>query len=127
MNIPENLRYTKTHEWVLPVGPDAVRVGLTDFAQHKLVNLVFANLPEAGAPVTAGESFADVESVKAVSEVFSPVTGIVTAVNEALLDAPQGINEHPYEAWLAEIGVITRREELLDAAAYAAFCETEEA
>lgn len=127
MNIPENLRYTKTHEWVLPTGADSVRVGLTDFAQHKLVNLVFANLPEPGAPVTAGESFADVESVKAVSEVFSPVTGVVSAVNEELLDAPQGINEHPYEAWLAEIGGITLREPLMDAAAYAAFCEAEEA
>ena len=92
---PKELLYSKTHEWVKKNEDGTVYIGLTDFAQSELGELVFVNLPEEGDAVTAEESFADVESVKAVSDVMSPVTGTVIAVNEELLDAPQNINEQP--------------------------------
>ena len=120
--IPAELKYTATDEWVT-IEDGIYTVGLTDFAQDALGDLVFVNLPEPGDEVTAGEAFADVESVKAVSDVFSPVTGEVTEINEALLDAPELINEDPYGAWLVRVGNVTETEELLDAAAYAAHCE----
>lgn len=122
--IPEELRYTKSHEWVSEED-GTYTIGLTDFAQDALGDLVFVNLPQEGDEVTAGEAFADVESVKAVSDVFSPVTGVVTEVNEALLDAPEAINEDPYGAWLVRVGEVTEVEELLDAAGYAELCEQE--
>ncbi len=124
MNIPETLLYTKSHEWVALEG-DTAKVGLTDHAQDALGDLVFVNLPEAGDEVVAGEAMGDVESVKAVSDINSPVTGSVKAVNEALLDTPEAINADPYGAWLVEIEGITDKEELLDAAAYAALCAEE--
>ena len=105
--------FTKTHEWVDFVEKDLVRIGLTDYAQHELGDLVFVNLPEEGDELEAGEVFADVESVKAVSNVFSPVTGVVSSVNEDLLDQPELINQAPYEAWLIEVKEITYKEELL--------------
>ncbi len=101
-------------------------VGLTDFAQDSLGDIVYVNLPAEGDAVTAGESFADVESVKAVSDVFSPVTGTVCAVNEALLDDPAQINGTPYDAWLIKVTDVSATEELLDAAAYEAACAAEE-
>ncbi|MCQ4770467.1 glycine cleavage system protein GcvH [Intestinimonas massiliensis] len=125
MNIPENLKYTKSHEWVEFLPDGAARVGLTDHAQDALGDLVFVNLPEAGDAVTAGEALGDVESVKAVSDIFCPVTGTVRAANEALLDAPEAINADPYGAWLVEVEAITGQEELLDAAAYEAHCAAE--
>ena len=125
MNIPENLKYTRSHEWVEFLPDGAARVGLTDHAQDALGDLVFVNLPEAGDAVTAGEALGDVESVKAVSDVYSPVTGTVRAANEALLDAPEAINADPYGAWLVEVEAITGQEELLDAAAYEAHCAAE--
>ena len=125
MNIPENLKYTRSHEWVEFLPDGAARVGLTDHAQDALGDLVFVNLPEAGDAVTAGEALGDVESVKAVSDIFCPVTGTVRAANEALLDAPEAINADPYGAWLVEVEAITGQEELLDAAAYEAFCAQE--
>ena len=124
MNIPEELRYTKSHEW-LKEEDGVCTVGLTDFAQHALGDIVFVNLPHEGDAVSAGEAFSDVESVKAVSDVYSPVSGTVKAVNEALLDAPEGINADPYGAWLVEVEGITDKEDLLDAAAYAALCAEE--
>ena len=124
MNIPSNLQYSKSHEWIKEDG-GLVEIGLTDHAQDQLGDLVFVNLPQVGDPVTAGESFADVESVKAVSDVYSPVTGTVAQVNEALLDAPETINESPYEAWLIRVEAVTGREELMDAAAYEAHVEKE--
>ena len=124
-NIPENLRYTASHEWVSE--EDGVyTIGLTDFAQDSLGDLVFINLPQVGDDVEAGEAFSDVESVKAVSVVFSPVTGTVTEVNEELVDAPELVNEDPYNAWLIRVGDVTEVEDLLDAAAYAEACENEE-
>lgn len=125
-NIPAELKYSASHEWIKE--EDGVFViGLTDYAQSALGDIVFINLPEEGDEVTAGESFADVESVKAVSDVFSPVTGAVCAVNEALLDDPAQVNEDPYGAWLVKVENVTATEELLDAEGYAAVVEAEEA
>ncbi|MEG0910228.1 MAG: glycine cleavage system protein GcvH [Ruthenibacterium sp.] len=123
MNIPANLLYTKSHEWVEKLSDTSARIGLTDYAQDQLGDLVFINLPAADDAVTAGETFADAESVKAVSDIFSPVTGIVSAVNEDLLDAPEAINATPYESFLIEVSDITDWEDLLDADAYKAICE----
>lgn len=121
---PEELKYSKSHEWVKEVDGEFV-VGLTDYAQDALGDLVFVNLPEEGDTVTVGESFSDVESVKAVSDVFSPVSGEVVAVNEELLDNPQAINESPYDAWLVKIANVTETEELLDAKSYEELCAQE--
>ena len=122
--IPAELRYTTSHEWV-SVEDDVYTIGLTDFAQDALGDLVFVNLPQEGDEVVAGEAFADVESVKAVSDVFSPVTGVVVEVNEDLLDAPESINEDPYDAWFVRVGEVSEVGELLDADAYEAHCEQE--
>ena len=124
MELREGLLYSRSHEWVKEEGEE-VLIGLTDYAQSELVDLVFVNLPEEGDEVTTGESFADVESVKAVSDVYSPVTGVVSAVNEELLDAPESINEAPYDAWFVRVKDISDREELLTAAEYEAFVESE--
>ena len=123
MEIKTDRLYSESHEWVLFENDTAATVGLSDFAQSELGDLVFVNLPQVGDTVTAGETFADVESVKAVSDVYSPVTGKVTAVNKALLDAPQTINEEPYEAWLVKVEGITGKVALMDAAAYRAMTE----
>jgi len=106
MNNPEELKYSKTHEWVKEEDGLYV-IGLTDFAQSELGDIVFINLPEVGDAVTAGAAFADVESVKAVSDVFSPVSGT------------------PYEAWLIKVQDVDAFEELLDSAAYTEFCAQE--
>lgn len=123
-NTPVELKYTKSHEWVKEEDGLTV-VGLTDYAQNALGDIVFVNLPEVGDAVTAGEAFSDVESVKAVSDVFSPVTGTVAEVNEELLDNPALLNESPYSAWLVKVSDVTATEELLDAAAYDAVCAAE--
>ena len=125
MNIPEELKYTKSHEWAKEED-GFFYVGLTDFAQEELSDLVFVNLPEVGDEVEAGESFADVESVKAASDVYSPVTGSVAEINEELLDAPEKINEDPYCAWLIKVENVTDTVELLDCAAYEKLLEEEE-
>ena len=125
MNIPDELRYTRSHEWLKEDG-GVYTVGLTDFAQHSLGDIVFVNLPQEGDPVSAGEAFGDVESVKAVSDVISPVSGVVKAVNEELLDNPALVNEDPYDAWLIQVEEVTGEEELLDAAGYEAHCAGEE-
>ena len=125
MNTPDHLRYTKSHEWVLFAEDGTAKVGLTDHAQEALGDLVFVNLPQVGDELTCGEALGDVESVKAVSDVYSPVSGTVKAVNEDLLDAPEAINADPYGAWLVEVEDITDQEELLDAAAYEAHCAQE--
>ena len=120
-----NLKYTKSHEWVLENADGTVTVGITDYAQAELGDLVFVNLPEAGDEVTAGEAFGDVESVKAVSDVVCPVSGVVAEVNEELLDAPELLNSDPYGAWIMKVTELGEQEELLDAEAYAAFCDEE--
>ena len=122
MELREELKDSKSHEWVKEDG-DQVIIGLTDYAQSELGDLVFVNLPEEGDQVTVGEAFADVESVKAVSDVYSPVSGVVNEINEALLDAPESINEAPYDAWFVKVGEIAETEELLSAEEYRAFVE----
>lgn len=117
MSFPNDVRYTKTHEWVKDEG-GSLLIGLTDFAQKELGDIVFINVPFVGDEVKAGTSFADVESVKAVSEVISPVSGKVSAVNEALVDAPESINEKPYEAWIIRVDEVTETEPLLGAQEY---------
>ncbi|MBQ1478260.1 MAG: glycine cleavage system protein GcvH [Erysipelotrichaceae bacterium] len=124
-NYPEELKYSKTHEWVKEED-GLVLIGISDFAQDSLGDIVFVNLPEAGDEVTAGEAFADVESVKAVSDVFSPVSGIVEEVNEALADDPALVNSDPYGSWFIKVKEVTEKEELLDAAAYEEVCKEEE-
>ncbi|MDY4953601.1 MAG: glycine cleavage system protein GcvH [Candidatus Onthomonas sp.] len=124
MNYPAELKYSKSHEWVKMEDGVAV-IGISDFAQDALGDVVFINLPEEGDDVTAGESFGDVESVKAVSDLISPVTGAVCAVNEELLDAPELLNQDPYGAWIIKVENLDGQEELLDAAAYEAFCAQE--
>ena len=124
MNYPVELKYTQDHEWMKMEGNIAV-IGISDFAQDALGDVVFINLPQVGDTVTAGESFGDVESVKAVSDVNSPVTGVIVAVNEELEDSPEMLNEDPYGAWIIKVENVTDEEELLDAAAYEAFCAEE--
>ncbi len=124
MNFPAELKYSKSHEWVREEDGVFV-VGISDFAQDALGDVVFVNLPQEGDECTAGDAFGDVESVKAVSDLVSPVTGTVCAVNEDLLDAPEMLNQDPYGAWIIKVENVSDNEELLDAAAYEAFCATE--
>lgn len=126
MNVPGELKYSKTHEWVKLEGETA-EIGITDYAQDALGDLVFVNLPEAGDMLSAGEAFGDVESVKAVSDIISPVSGEVAEINEQLLDAPETINNDPYGAWFVRAKGVSATEELMDAAAYEAFCAEEAA
>jgi len=123
MNLKNDRLYAESHEWVLFENDTTATIGLTDFAQSELGDLVFVNLPQIGDTLTAGETFADVESVKAVSDVYSPVSGTVVAVNEALLDAPQKINEDAFSAWFVKVENITARGKLMNAAEYQAFAE----
>ena len=118
MNTPKELKYTKSHEWVKELSDGIVEIGLTDFAQSELGDLVFVNLPQVGDSVTAGDTFGDVESVKAVSDVYSPVTGEIVEINEVLLDSPQSINQAPYEAWFIRVKDVTGTVALMDAAGY---------
>ncbi len=123
MNIPKELKYSREHEWVKVEGNKAT-IGITDFAQHELGDVVFVDLPAKGAAVTAGKAFAVVESVKAVSDIFAPVSGTVTAVNDALTDAPETVNGDPYGAgWIAVIEMSDPGElaALLDSAGYEKF------
>lgn len=120
MEIREGLFYLKTHQWMKKEN-DEVLVGITDYAQSELRSVVFVNCPEVGDSVVAGESFAEVESVKVVSEVISPVSGIVSEVNEDLLDSPEQINESPYDAWLVRVKNVLETAELLTAEQYRNF------
>ena len=124
MTYPNELLYTKSHEW-LKEADGIAEVGISEFAQDALGDVVFVNLPEAGDEVVAGESFGDVESVKAVSDLLSPVSGIVQAVNEELMDAPEMLNSDPYGAWIIKVEQVNDHEELLDADDYEALCAEE--
>lgn len=126
-NVVEGLFYTKSHEWVKFEDETTAVIGLTDYAQGELGSLVFVNLPEEEDELTVGEPFADVESVKAVSDVYAPVTGVVAEINEELLDEPEKINSDPYEAWFVKVKEITDKEEFLSAEEYTAFVESEQA
>ena len=119
--IPEDLRYTAEHEWVRTADGGRVRVGITDYAQDALGDVVFVSLPEVGATVAAGQACGEVESTKSVSEIYAPVSGEVTARNETLDTRPDLVNQDPYgEGWLVEIAVAdgAGTDALLDAAAY---------
>ena len=121
MNYPAELKYSRDHEWLRMDDGIAV-IGISDFAQSELGDVVFVNLPEVGDDTTAGEAFGDVESVKAVSDLVCPVTGTVCAVNEELLDAPEKLNEDPYLNWIIKVENVTDTEELLSAEEYEAEC-----
>ncbi len=127
--LPSDLRYTKSHEWVRDDGDASVTVGITDHAQELLGDLVFVELPEVGSAVEPGGECAVVESVKAASDVYSPVSGEVIAVNTALVDAPERINEAPYgDGWIFKVKLSQPEQlaALLDAEAYAAAVRAEE-
>ncbi len=120
MNIPKELKYSKDHEWVKVEGNTAT-IGITDYAQSQLGDVVFVELPEAGAEIAAGAGLSVVESVKAVSDIYAPVSGKVIAGNETLADAPETVNQDPYgEGWIAKIEITDESElgELLDSQAY---------
>ena len=123
MNFPAELKYSKDHEWLKMLDSTTALVGITDFAQSELGDLVFINLPQEGDEVTKEESFCDVESVKAVSDVMSPVTGVVEEVNTQLEDEPQMLNEDPYGAWIAKIKDVSAFGELMSASEYEAFIQ----
>jgi glycine cleavage system H protein len=124
MDLPKDLRYSASHEWVKVIDGDKVKIGLTDYAQAQLGDIVYVNLPDVEDEFAAEDVLTDVESVKAVSDVISPVGGVVTAVNEALSDAPEMINSAPYEAWIVELSGVSEDDlnNLLDADAYAKLC-----
>ena len=124
MTYPIDLQYSRDHEWLRMEDGVAV-IGISDFAQSELGDVVFVNLPEVGDEAIAGEPFGDVESVKAVSDLVCPVTGTVCAVNEELLDAPEKLNEDPYGTWIIKVENVTDTEEMLTAAEYQAMCEAE--
>jgi len=122
VTIPEDLRYTAEHEWVRPVEEGRVRIGITNYAQDALGDVVFVSLPEVGATVSAGQAFGEVESTKSVSEIYAPIAGEVVARNDALESRPEVINSDPYgEGWIVEIAPTDAGEVdgLLTASAYA--------
>ncbi len=118
MKVLDHLFYTESHEWVQFLEDGTALVGITDFAQHELGDLVYVNLPEVGDAVTAGKRFCDVESVKAVSDVYAPVNGVILEVNEELTDAPEKLNTDPYGAWFVKLGEVSGKERLISAEAY---------
>ncbi|MFQ5556633.1 MAG: glycine cleavage system protein GcvH [Acidimicrobiales bacterium] len=122
MNVPETLRYSADHEWALQEG-DVVRVGITDYAQDALGDVVYVDLPEVGMVVALGDSFGEVESTKSVSDLYAPISGEIVAVNTELDDAPERLNEDPYGGgWICTIrpNDPSQLDELLDATAYVA-------
>lgn len=125
MNVPEQLRYSADHEWLSRDGSRA-RIGITDYAQDALGDVVFVQLPNVGDSVAIGDTFGEVESTKSVSDIYAPVAGTVLAVNDALADAPQLLNDDPYgEGWICELEMADdgQFDELLDAAAYVKLVE----
>jgi len=127
MNVPAELRYSKDHEWALLEASGRVRVGITDYAQDALGDVVFVDLPATGAVVAAGDTLGEVESTKSVSDLYAPVSGVVVEVNDMLTDAPEKLNEDPYgEGWicLIEPDDPAQLEMLLDAGAYSSLIES---
>jgi glycine cleavage system H protein len=125
VNVPEELRYSREHEWVRVDG-DVARVGITDFAQDSLGDVVFVQLPDRGLEVVAGASVSEIESTKSVSDIYAPVSGVIRDVNDALADEPERVNRDPYgDGWIFEIELSDPAEvdRLLDAAAYRALVE----
>ena len=125
MNVPDDLRYSKDHEWAR-LEDGRIRIGITDYAQDALGDVVFVQIPDVGAKVVQGDSFSEVESTKSVSDIYAPVSGSVAEVNQDLADAPQRVNEDPYgEGWLVVIEPddASQYDQLLDAAGYRALIE----
>ena len=120
MSIPADLKYTESHEWVRTESDGTLTVGITDHAQEALGDIVFVELPEAGKAVTAGDAIAVIESVKAASDIYAPVSGEVVASNDALTSAPDQVNGAPYESWLFKIKPSSNdgMDKLLDAEGY---------
>ncbi len=128
MNVPKDLKYTKDHEWVA-VGGSVGKVGITDYAQSQLGDIVYVELPEVGAEVTAGEPFGSIEAVKAVSDLLAPISGVVKEVNTAMADSPELVNNSPYgDGWMIviEIGDAAQLESLLSADDYEKLIASEE-
>jgi glycine cleavage system H protein len=125
VNVPENLLYSKDHEWIRVEGNKGY-IGISDFAQHQLGDIVFVELPELDQEVQMGESMGVIESVKAAAALFSPATGTIIEVNENLEDAPELLNQDPYENWIAvvELSDPEGLKELLSAEAYTTYCQT---
>lgn len=127
MNVPDDRRYTEEHEWLLALDGNRVRLGITDYAQDSLGDIVYVDLPEVGRDVTKGETIAEVESTKSVAEIYAPVSGTVVTVNESLDEAPERINGDPYgEGWMVELEVAGSADSasLLEAAAYVELTES---
>ena len=129
MNIPKDLRYSKSHEWARLVG-EYVEVGISDFAQHQLSDVTYVDLPEVGRHVRAGDEVAVVESIKAASDIYAPVSGVIAEVNTALSDAPDAVNSDPYgEGWMfritPDVGGDGEYNDMLSADDYARVCEAE--
>ena len=126
MEVRKDLKYSKDHEWVRVDG-DRIYIGITDYAQDSLGDVVFLELSEVGEELSVGDAFRVVESVKAASDVYSPVVGTIVEVNEELMDAPEEINEDPYESWFIALDVedMSGLEELMDWEAYEEFCQEE--
>ncbi|MFJ8475668.1 glycine cleavage system protein GcvH [Kitasatospora sp. NPDC094011] len=129
MAYPKDYRYTKEHEWVHVTGKDKARVGITEYAQRQLGDIVFVELPKVGATFVAGRPFGTVESVKAVSELYTPASGKVAAVNEGLNESPEDIGDDPHGAWFIELDLTKPAEldALLTAAQYEAYIKEESA
>ncbi len=126
MDFPKNYKYSKTHEWVEFEDVSTAKIGITDYAQQELGALVFVNFPEVGDKVIAGEYFADVESVKTVSDILSPVTGIIEEINDDLLDDPSLINKNANDSWFLKVKNITAKTELLSSEQYVSLIEKSE-
>jgi glycine cleavage system H protein len=127
-SIPDNLRYTESHEWVLDNGDGTVTIGITDHAQEALGDVVFVELPEVGRELDTGEEFGVIESVKAASDLYAPLSGEIVEVNKSLEDAPETVNESPYEdGWILKLKLADAKalDDLLDADAYASIAEAE--
>lgn len=130
MEIPDDLRYTREHEWArIDLKQKTATIGVTDYAQEKLGDVVHVDLPEEGAEITREDPFGSVESVKAVSDLFAPLSGKVVEINDDLLDSPEMVNEDPYgEAWMVKIKITETSgiDQMMDAAAYRKFLESQE-
>ena len=125
MNVREDLFYLPTHEWVQFVDETTALIGISDYAQHALGDIVYISLPDVDDSIEQGKSFCDIESVKAVSDVYAPVSGVVLAINEELEDAPEKLNESPYDTWIIKVEGTFNREQLLDSSAYKKLLEQE--
>ena len=118
MSIDNSFLFAKTHEWVKKESDGTILVGISDHAQSEMGDLVYISLPEAGEVFKAGEVFAEIESVKAVSSIYAPASGVILEVNSSLLDSPEKLNEAPYESWMIRIGEVAELIDLLNAAQY---------